>query len=844
MTLPGMAQHSIRPDPAEMETSNGDPVQKTLVREFSSNIVPARSRRGLPLEADQVAPPGERSSRSSNLSLNEKTVSAAPRSSRSITMSFSAVEANERDEIEVDEFATYSSLLMSNLKPEDPLEVTTPLDGDTLSLLDQIPKALESFVRSFLPNSFFQMVKTDESTMDFEIVEEAGDKSGLFFLQFRRCDVLDSLMGDLIADTSSTDATGTEQQQQQQFYRQSARFSMDPLGSATTNPVSNTSSVYPGRRRSIRGRTQSSLGQPQGEPKQKWNESTILSDPSRAWAVSVFVSFSRNEMQLLVTRRHGKNLESRVSPPVPFLVISEVASNDAYAKMEDHFSYCPTNKTTQFPVDMGVNDVGLVPPTIYNVERTQDVVQDLDQMDVIPFASSDDPSKTSSLTNSNITSFVSGEALSMLRFCVNSYIINTPSKDRFKRRGVEVQSFLGSGSTATVCEGILVMQPSTISKRQTSGDFKKRRVACKSVTSSRTLFERETSFLRLLRDCDGISSLVMAFEDTKTIVTEPVGTPLHRIRVNEIRERGAGVVFIPVIRGLQMMRKRGIVHRDVSPGNMILVPTDTSDEMKSEDNSNTSSSHQLVLIDLGMAQKYSARAKAYSGARSFASDRICAILWREGDNKWTDRAISFDFEDDLESLVKSAIWALDPAARRLVNEIAGSKHLNPKQVHDMWQRVWTETWLGTRALQFLKDTVRAPDTSLITGKRLSSLSRVESSNQQQTSPLGSQDDASSRISNLSSKTLPLRRYSVDEPHRSHRLTINSPAPTPNPSGGEVGGRPRLASGRPFAVSFGDVEEHQYASGIGGSDMSMEMFNQIYDKLCDWLMEMSRYNYSA
>jgi len=266
---------------------------------------------------------------------------------------------------------------------------------------------------------------------------------------------------------------------------------------------------------------------------------------------------------------------------------------------------------------------------------------------------------------------ISSEACSMVKWMIHTLLAGIPTRARLVREYQLIPTrYLGSGSTACVCEA-------------KQGDA----AQALKVIQSVQVFERESRLLKSISGFEGLPRLVQLIPQYRIIITEPVGHPLHRTRVGDVK---LATVFTSVVKGLEGLHlTKGIVHRDVSPGNLILV----SDE-------------KLCLIDLGMAQRYSNKERAYSGARSFASDRVCEVLVVDGGNKWVDKAIRFDFEDDLESLVKTVVWTLDREARRLINSRAGSKRLTPAEVLRVWERVWVDTALGRSAFLFLETHLR------------------------------------------------------------------------------------------------------------------------------------------
>jgi len=265
-------------------------------------------------------------------------------------------------------------------------------------------------------------------------------------------------------------------------------------------------------------------------------------------------------------------------------------------------------------------------------------------------------------------------AMTAVRWIVKDNVSRMATYSRLSTFGVRPTRFLGAGSTAAVCEADV-----------TSG-AKIVRAAVKTIASNE-VFQRESKLLKAVRGCEGLPTLIGTISDLNTVVTFPVGVPLHKTKIGVVSR---GSAFCPVIRGLRALRSRGIVHRDVSPGNMIVA---------SEDNT------ELGLIDLGMAQRYSSGPRSYSGARSFSSDRISGFFASQN-MLWSDINVQFAYEDDLESLIKTAVWLLDCRARKMINECAGRKKLQPNDVFNMWQCVWNETKLGMDAYSFLETNVR------------------------------------------------------------------------------------------------------------------------------------------
>ena len=89
----------------------------------------------------------------------------------------------------------------------------------------------------------------------------------------------------------------------------------------------------------------------------------------------------------------------------------------------------------------------------------------------------------------------------------------------------------------------------------------------------------------------------------------------------------------------------------------------------------------------------------YSGTKFFASDAICEQLQ---DADWSDHRISHQYVDDLESLLKTALYILDFECHNIVtlavrqqNAKTGGTLARPKDVLHTWNRIWSTTQLGT-----------------------------------------------------------------------------------------------------------------------------------------------------
>jgi len=282
------------------------------------------------------------------------------------------------------------------------------------------------------------------------------------------------------------------------------------------------------------------------------------------------------------------------------------------------------------------------------------------------------------------------------------------------RRGYAFKGMLGSGSTAVVCEVVDKVTGSSFAAKSVDPQHRER------FEAERRALNR-LSFVGLMGDDDGQSTGVVegvaklreVLDDTLTIITAPVGVALNRLPWGSIRSARP---FAAIARALGALSRssvagdysRGYLHRDVSPGNIIVVSSSAHTPRAVV--SHEPHHHELVLIDFGMAVENTGRPEMYSGSRFFASDQVCrALIMGNNINSadWHSREIVFTPLDDLESLLKTALWTLDFESHGIVSRAAKdhnhnlvpARHpadrLTPSDVLGIWSRVW-KTEAGKR----------------------------------------------------------------------------------------------------------------------------------------------------
>ncbi|KAH9260366.1 hypothetical protein BASA81_001536 [Batrachochytrium salamandrivorans] len=220
------------------------------------------------------------------------------------------------------------------------------------------------------------------------------------------------------------------------------------------------------------------------------------------------------------------------------------------------------------------------------------------------------------------------------------------------------KTLLGVGSTSSVCQ----LQDGRVAK---SIDF-----------AHVDKFEAEKKILGVVSGLTNVAQLESAVNESLVLVTTPAGVSLNRLPWGSFRN---GQGFAHLALALQEMATRGVVHRDVSPGNIILVE---------EAGANSS----LCLIDFGAAMMVPSgdSKRAYSGSKFFASDSVI----RQLSSTW-NQSIAYEFADDLESLVKTVVYMIDFECRNLLSlAIQSNSSPAPGEVYQCWQRIW-QTNVGT-----------------------------------------------------------------------------------------------------------------------------------------------------
>jgi hypothetical protein len=282
---------------------------------------------------------------------------------------------------------------------------------------------------------------------------------------------------------------------------------------------------------------------------------------------------------------------------------------------------------------------------------------------------------------------VSKECLDAFRGVVDqTYSICTST--RLARYGYSFVSNLGTGSTAVVFEVV---------KSSPAQDASNEPLVAKIVDFSHCEpFEAERDILSVLavksgdeEVIEGISQLREVVPQLQMIITSPVGTSLNKLPWGSIR---SGVLFVRIVSALKSLSRRGVIHRDVSPGNLVL-----------DENS------KLFLTDFGMATMHEHEGQTYSGSKFFASDAVCRVL----DEHWHQSKIKFGYLDDLESLLKCVLWTLDFECNNIINRAAkengGKIARKPKDILSIWSTVW-KTSVGKR-FKHVISTMRRKDDS-------------------------------------------------------------------------------------------------------------------------------------
>jgi hypothetical protein len=282
---------------------------------------------------------------------------------------------------------------------------------------------------------------------------------------------------------------------------------------------------------------------------------------------------------------------------------------------------------------------------------------------------------------------VSKECLDAFRGVVDqTYSICTSTK--LARYGYSFVGNLGTGSTAVVFE---------IVKSSPAQDASNEPLVAKIVDyAHREPFEAERDILSVLaaksgdeEAIEGICQLREVIPQLQMIITSPVGTSLSKLPWGSIR---SGVLFVRIVSALKSLSRRGVIHRDVSPGNLVL-----------DENS------KLFLTDFGMATMHEQEGQIYSGTKFFASDAVCRVL----DEHWHQSKIKFGYLDDLESLLKCVLWTLDFECNNIINRAAkengGKISRKPKDILSIWSTVW-KTSVGKRFKNVIS-TLRRKDTS-------------------------------------------------------------------------------------------------------------------------------------
>lgn len=215
------------------------------------------------------------------------------------------------------------------------------------------------------------------------------------------------------------------------------------------------------------------------------------------------------------------------------------------------------------------------------------------------------------------------------------------------------KSLLGVGSTSSVCQ----LQDGRVAK---SVDF-----------AHADKFESEKKMLTLVRGLANVAQLEGSVDESLVLVTSPAGVSLNRLPWGSFRN---GQGFAHLALALQEMAARGVAHRDVSPGNIILVEAQAAEPNSS-----------LCLIDFGAAIALSNNANKhkYSGSKFFASDSVLGEL-----SAW-DQSVAFGFADDLESLVKTVVYMIDFECSNLLSlAIQAKSGATPGDVLECWRRIW------------------------------------------------------------------------------------------------------------------------------------------------------------
>jgi len=237
---------------------------------------------------------------------------------------------------------------------------------------------------------------------------------------------------------------------------------------------------------------------------------------------------------------------------------------------------------------------------------------------------------------------------------------DTCTKSRLRAIDYSFLNLLGTGSTSVVFEAM----------KLATGE-----VCCVKIVKQ----SHESSFLNELKALEALKgvgnkalpALVHKDLSLRMIVFSNIGQSLNKLTWGSIR---SGSHFQSIAKAMQLVHQLGFVHRDVSPGNLVL-------------NQDTS----LGLIDFGTSISFSDEACLYSGSKFFAADGICQLLGSD----WTARKVRFQHVDDLESLMKTVLWSLDLDCYNTISYAITQTKVTPQEVLLTWNQIW-KSQLGKR----------------------------------------------------------------------------------------------------------------------------------------------------